>query len=189
MYTPLHKNKQTYLYLLISCFLTFIGFIQAKAKPSSNLQKLKKGIYYEDLLVYRLAPWLSPKTVKQEPSTFLICTLDQSNQLAERLAQRKIAYKQANCIKGYTIQLYVGSSRTKALQAQDLVSNFPYLPKLVYRQPHYNVQMGFFFDRLEAYFVYLTLVKKIPHAIIRPCMHSQQAYLDSNLGTDESLIQ
>lgn len=156
---------------------SLMGWMEAKAMPLSNWQKLKKGIYEENLAVYRIAFSQRPKAVKKAPPIPLVCPLDQTNHLAQRLAQRKMAYAQVNTLKGYTIQLYMGSSRTAALKTQDLVRTLIYPSQLHYRPPHYTVQLGFFSDRLEVYLLYLTLVSKIPAAMIRPCILSREAYL------------
>ncbi|MGI2262305.1 SPOR domain-containing protein [Candidatus Cardinium hertigii] len=168
--------------MTIKCFVWIflnglIGCMESKAASSSNWKQLKKGTYDENLAPYRIEYLKSPKAIKKRPSLPLICPLDQTSCLLERLTQRKLAYAQLNWLKGYTIQLYTGSSRTAALKAQESVTTFAYTPKLHYRQPHYTVQLGFFGDRLEAYFVYLTLVKKIPSAMIRPSMLPNKAYL------------
>ncbi|WP_419241789.1 hypothetical protein [Cardinium endosymbiont of Nabis limbatus] len=160
-----------------SFLIGLIVSMESKAGPPSNLKKLKKGIYEENLAAYRIEFSKRVKEKKRASCIPLLCPLNQAKPLEQRLAQRKAAYEHMSCLKGYTIQLYMGSSRTAALKAQDLVSTFTYPSKLHYRQPHYIVQLGFFSDRLEAYFVYLTLVKKIATAMIRPCMLPRQEHL------------
>ncbi|WP_243518968.1 MULTISPECIES: hypothetical protein [unclassified Candidatus Cardinium] len=162
-------------HLVLFFLISLILLIPSKAAPVSNLKKLKKGIYNEDLAVHRMRFCKPPKWVKKNPSGPLLCPLGQTKLLAARLAARKAAYERTNCLKGYTIQLYMGSSRSAALHIQDIASNFAYPATLHYRQPHYTVQLGFFFDRLEAYFVYLTLLRKIPGAMIRPSMRTRQS--------------
>lgn len=171
--------------LVWSFLLSLIVWMESNAASPSSLQKLKKGTYEENLATYRIEFCKRPKAVKAPLPVPLVCPLDQTNHLAQRLAERKAAYEHMHCLKGYTIQLYMGSSRTAALKVQDLVNTLIYPSKLCYRQPHYTVQLGFFSDRLEAYFVYLTLVKKIPSAMIRPCMRTRQAYLATMLHPHE----
>ncbi|WP_250238681.1 hypothetical protein [Cardinium endosymbiont of Oedothorax gibbosus] len=162
-------------------------WVESNAASPSSLQRLKKGTYDENLAAYRVECCKQPKAVKKVPLVPLVCPLDQTNHLAQRLAQRKVAYAHMGCLKGYTIQLYMGSSRTAALKVQDFVSTFIYPSELRYRQPHYIVKLGFFSDRLEAYFVYLTLLKKIPGAVICPCMYTRQAYLAAMLYPHEAV--
>lgn len=175
-------SKMTIGKLAWSFLLGLIVWMESNAASPSSLQRLKKGTYEEDLTVYRIEFCKRPKTVKKASSAPLVCPLDQTNHLAQRLAERKAAYEHMNHLKGYTIQLYMGSSRTAALKVQDLVRNLIYPSKLSYRQPNYTVQLGFFSDRLEAYLVYLTLVKKIPSAMIRPDMLTRQDYLATMLA-------
>lgn len=168
-------------HLVAFFLLNFIVRVEANAAVSSSLKKIKKGTYEENLAAYRVGFCKRPKAPQKAPSVPLICPLDQVTHLAKRLAARKAAYEHMNQIKGHTIQLYMGSSRTAALKAQDLASSFTYPSKLYYRQPHYTVQLGFFADRLEAYFVYLTLIKQIPGAMIRPCMRTRKDYVAATL--------
>ncbi|AXI24261.1 hypothetical protein CE557_442 [Cardinium endosymbiont of Sogatella furcifera] len=173
-----YKIKQLVWFFLMGLMV----WMKVHAAPSSTLKKLKKGIYEENLVVYRIEFCKQPKAVKKAPPMPLVCLLDQSDHLAQRLAQRKAAYLDRHSLKGYTIQLYMGGSRTAALKAQELGRTFSYPAKLHYRQPHYTVQLGFFLDRLEAYLVYLNVVSKITHAMIRPCMRTREAYLADNVG-------
>lgn len=172
-----HSSKMTICHLAWPFLISFVALMEAKGAHLSSLQKLKKGIYEEDLAPYRIEFCKRSKAPSKEPKAPLKAPLDQTQRLEELLAKRKAAYEGANCLKGYTIQVYMGDSRTAALKAQDLASTFAYPPRFHYRQPHYTVQLGFFSNRLEAYFVYLTLVKKLPSAMIRPCMFTRQAYL------------
>ncbi|MCT4696824.1 MAG: hypothetical protein V3581_01140 [Candidatus Cardinium sp.] len=173
-----YKIKQ----LASSFLMGLVVWVEVYAAPSSTLKKLKKDIYEENLMAYRIEFFKQPKAVKKAPRMPLVCPLDQSGHLAQRLAQRKAAYLHMHSFKGYTIQLYMGPSRTAALKAQELGRTFCYPAKLHYRQPHYTVQLGFFLDRLEAYLVYLSVVSKITHAMIRPSMRTREAYLAVNLG-------
>ena len=184
-----HISKITIIGHLIWAFLTSLtACMESKAAPPSSLQKLKKGTYEENLAAYSIKWSKGPKAKKKETFVPLVCPLDQSKHLAERLAQRKLAYEHMHYLKGYTIQLYMGSSRSAALKTQGLVSTFAYASKLYYRQPYYTVQLGFFSDRLEAYFFYLTLVKKIGTAMIRPCMLSREEYIATMLQPDAPLL-
>lgn len=180
-----HSNKITIRHLAAFFLVGPMVCMELQAAPPSNLKKIKKGIYKEALALHRIEFCKAPKVVKKEFSGPFVCPLDQTKRLEERLAQRKAAYEHMNALKGYTIQLYMGSNRTAALRIQDLASTFSYPAKLDYRQPHYTVQLGFFSDRLEAYFVYLTLVKKIPSAMIRLCVRTRQAYLATTLHAHE----
>jgi hypothetical protein len=153
-------------------------FIQAKPTHASVLKKIKKGLYQESLASHRLAfckPVKKEKKVLQVPS---IIQLDKTKELESLLLKRKMAYERTKSLKGFTIQVYMGKSRTAALQAQEKVSilQSTYVPELNYRQPNYTVRLGFFSNRLEAYIVYLTLVKKLPSAMIRPFTVTRKAY-------------
>ncbi|TSJ81445.1 MAG: hypothetical protein NMK33_03050 [Candidatus Cardinium sp.] len=188
-----HISKITIGRLVSAFLVSLTACIALKAAPPPSLKKIlnqvKKGTYDEDLTVYRnrMKCCKELKTKKKESSVSLVCPLDQTKNLAQRLAQRKLAYEHMQCLKGYTIQLYMGSSRTAALKKQDLIGRLGHTSKLHYRQPHYTVQLGFFLDRLEAYFVYLTLVQKIRTAMIRPCMLPRKEYVATTLQPHESV--
>ena len=73
-------------------------------------------------------------------------------------------------VPGYTIQVYIGNSRNCAFKIKkELYARYLNVKVDVkYNQPNYIVQVGKFFDRLEAYVGYTTLKRKFGHASIRP---------------------
>ncbi|WP_221179579.1 SPOR domain-containing protein [Candidatus Cardinium hertigii] len=146
---------------------------------TSHAWKLKKKHYEENLAPYRMEFCKRAKKEKKEPLLPLTMQWDQTQYLESLLAKRKIAYKRMNSLKFYTIQVYMGNSRAAALEAQELVRTLQstYVPEFNYRQPYYTVRMGLFTDKLEAYFVYLTLIKRMPSAMIRPCMLTKEDYV------------
>ena len=131
-------------------------------------------MYEETLTVHRMEFLQKDQITKKDPLTPLYLPFDQSKCLAMLLEKRKAAYQRMNAYKGYTIQVYMGNSRIAALKAQECAHALQpiYTPALKYRQPYYRVRLGFFSDRLEAYLIYLSLIKKMPGIMIRPCVNA-----------------
>ncbi len=85
----------------------------------------------------------------------------------------KIAYQQnkkGRYVDGYVIQVYSGSSREEANEAQiKMTELFPALgPKVSYRQPSFRVKGGQFIDRLEANRIYNQVKEQFPKALLIP---------------------
>lgn len=154
------------------------GF-HANRQRWSTWKQLQKGAYEENLEVYRVPVADKPKQTQQVDRMPSRIALDQSELLALLLSKRKAAYERLGVLKGYTLQVYMGNSRKAALRAQEkaLLVQTRYVPKLRYRQPNYTVHLGFFTDKLEAYTTYLALIRKMPHAMVRPYAISRETYL------------
>ena len=68
----------------------------------------------------------------------------------------------------YTIQVYTGRNREEANQSREKVYRLlpEEKPELVYRQPSYKVNVGKFFDRVEAYKTLVKLREVFPSATL-----------------------
>ena len=132
--------------------------------------------YKEDLSIHRpvstvaeeSSPSTSSPSTNQEEYTPLTGHIG-----AELDSIAKIAYEQnkkGRYVDGYVIQVYSGSSREDANEAQfQMAETFPELdPKVTYRQPSFRVKGGKFIDRLEANRVYNQVKKKFPKALLIP---------------------
>ena len=85
----------------------------------------------------------------------------------------KISYEQNKAgrnVDGYVIQVYSGTSRDDANEAQVKAAElFPDLgTKITYRQPSFRVKGGKFIDRLEANRIYNDVKKEFPRALLIP---------------------
>lgn len=166
---------------LIQLFLlSFFSLSHAKTNRLSDLKRIQKGIYEEALPLCSIDTTKKKNIAKKDTPIPSSIQFNKESQLEELLAKRKLVYEKAPFIKGYTIQLYMGSSRTEALKLQDMASTLQstYIPELNYRQPNYTVWLGFFSDKLEAYFFSLALAKKFPKAMLRPFILTRQTYLN-----------
>ncbi|MDD9139416.1 MAG: hypothetical protein NQ127_00580 [Candidatus Cardinium sp.] len=139
--------------------------------------KAKKKIYSEDISYHRM-PFYTAKKGKKEAAGSLVLSHDQTSRLEGCLAKRRLACERMPYLKGFTIQVYMGNSRATALSMQERAAALQtmYTPRLHYRQPNYVVQLGFFPERLEAYFVYVSLAKALPHVLLRPFMLKKEGY-------------
>lgn len=163
------------------CILVLYPYLNIQGKVFGIFLCSSKKFYQENLACHRIELTKNLKKDTKPSSDFIPMQQDKTKELEMLLLKRKMAYNKINTFKGYTIQVYMGSSRTKALQAQDKVSSLlpMYNATLQYRQPNYTVQSGFFINELEANYTYLTLLKAIPNAMIRPLTISRKAYLKS----------
>lgn len=165
-------------------FLSFFSLSHAKTNRLADLKRIQKGTYEEVLPLCSIETTKKKNTSKKDPPLPFSIQFNKESQLEELLAKRKLVYEKAPFIKGYTIQLYMGSSRTEALKLQDMASALQstYIPELNYRQPNYTIWLGFFSDKLEACFFSLTLAKKFPRAMLRPFMLTRHTYLNYKNG-------
>ncbi|TDG94403.1 hypothetical protein [Cardinium endosymbiont of Culicoides punctatus] len=169
-------------YLIQLLLLSFFNLSHAKSNRLVDLKKIQKGIYEEELPLH-IACFIGTKDkTKKEPPLPFSMPFNQEIKLEKLLAAREIAYKNKPLIQGYTIQLYMGSSRSMALKSQDMARTLQstYIPELNYRQPNYTVWIGFFSSKMEAYLFFLPLMKNFPKAILRPFMLTRETFLNYN---------
>ncbi len=180
-----HRPRCTCLTLLgILWFVCPIASVRAKKQGSSIWKQVTKGCYEEHLEVHRMPLGGYKKQASSSPQMPDQISLDQTSMLDQLLAKRKMAYECFGLFKGYTIQVYMGSSRKAALQAQEKAILFQsmYVPELHYRQPNYMVRLGFFSNKLEAYTVYVVCATKMLGVMIRPYTIARALYLKDLLG-------
>lgn len=81
-----------------------------------------------------------------------------------------VVHNRENTYLTYTIQVYIGRSREMANMTREKVYRVlpEEKPQLVYKQPSYKVNVGKFFDRVEAYKTLTELRKAFPSAILVP---------------------
>lgn len=148
--------------------LLFLAACKATT-PSSSV-----GEYSEDLSVHR--PKYEP-VVEVDSSQYQ----NQSEEFVpltghiktELDSISKISYQQNKAgryVDGYVIQVYSGTSRQDANDAQFKMSElFPDLDaKITYRQPSFRVKGGKFIDRLEANRIYNDVKNEFPRALLIP---------------------
>lgn len=160
--------------MLRLCWLTIL----TSSLMSFHGKKSKQKAYTEDLSSYRMkfknkkkaATLLSPKKEKKKRQHHNDPDYAITSQLDALLERMQMKNKQVKYIKGYTIQLYAGNSRTMALAAKNqLYRHYPDArPEIHYERPNYTVRLGKFLDKIEAYSMYGEIKKLLPHAIIRP---------------------
>ena len=132
--------------------------------------------YYEDLSIYR--PFY-PKTdtVKVEKiSDSTLANIIPKHHITDTLNavldSISILSQEIRYIDGYTVQIYSGSNREAANIAsgkahtilQEQKSNLR--PKVSYKAPNFKVQVGKFYNTLNAHTVHAQLLRDFPNAII-----------------------
>ncbi len=176
------------------CLMFCILLLLMTASTGTCVKKPSLSTYSEDLAIHRKnfqinqqpAAYPSKKKRKKE-TTCLIPLYTITDQLDYLLEQKKLANQQITHIQGYTIQVYVGSSREAAFKARHkLYIHYPAIqPEIQCDLPNYTVRLGNFLDQLEAYTVYTVIKKYMPQAMIRSIHlantpHILQTSLQSN---------
>ena len=165
MNTPLMRHLNT----IVVCFCTTI-------LTSSWSKKARSSGYHENLAKHRKEfkaestddkkdheSREAKKTLQIQP------THDVTDHLARLLGYRKTACQKRKTISGYTLQVYVGSSRERASKIRSRLYNkyLPAQPKLRHHHTNYIVELGKFLDPLEAYPIYAALKKYMPQTTIK----------------------
>lgn len=159
---------------LTSLFTFFLIALWGTACVSVNTGKTSKvKVYSEDL-----ANYLPPEpvdTVFSQQEGGELATIDTTLDIRQRLdsALYKVdnyTASRTRYIEGLSIQLYAGTDRSEAKEAQMKVYRyFPdESPKIIFDQPNYKVRMGSFYTQLEAYPLFRTVQKRFPKAILVP---------------------
>lgn len=164
-----------------------LGLYFSCAGPGQSPQRTsKKGgyeiDYAEDLSVLRRteeykqasagpAPSGSSPEVRRQPAAGAVtANQDVTNQLESLLAESAERNKEIKNIPGFTVQVYLGTSREAANKAQRQVYTTlaDARPEIKFVQPNYRVIVGRFVDRMEAQSTYASLKKEFPNALIIP---------------------
>ena len=163
-----------------------LGLYFSCAGPGQSPQRGGKGgyeiSYSEDLSSlrrgeeYKLAePETTPqRTVGELPprsgAGAVTANQDVTHSLESLLAESAERNKEIKSLPGFTIQVYLGTSREAANKAQRQV--YMALPEarpgIKFVQPNYRVFVGQFMERMEAQKTYSSLKKEFPNALIIP---------------------
>lgn len=161
------------MYKLIILLLVFASVLfNCSPKVATSVSKED---YSEDLSAFRPkvdeapAETDEPVNVGLNKGTYVPPTHD-INQEMSVIMDSIIFHNQENTYLTYTVQVFMGRSRERANQAREKVYRvFPEEePSLIYKQPSYKVNVGKFFDRVEAYKALTDLRKAFPAAILVP---------------------
>ncbi|MEO1219024.1 MAG: SPOR domain-containing protein [Bacteroidota bacterium] len=156
----------------------FLLFILLFIHPLSTAQgKTHRSKYREDLTRHRIKfPTRSQTHIKSKNHSKRTLTTrlqpkhDITQELDTLLQDLKAYYAMLDTVQGYTIQVYTGRSRARAMQIKQVLDTHyaPLQPEINYKQPCFTVRIGSFLDRLEAYKMYVQVKSMIPQAIVRP---------------------
>ncbi len=143
---------------MIYLFLFFFKTHFVWSIPGSDLTKHRLPIAKSVKEKVKLLPSICP----HNPTYFL---------LEKRLVQMQSKNIQRTYFNGYTIQVYMGESRTQALAHKNQLHKL--LPTIksidiFYQKPNFLVQIGNFITYIEIQVMYRKIQKSMPNAIIRP---------------------
>lgn len=136
---------------------------------SEDLSALRRG---EDYKLPETAPdsRTGNENTPTRPGGTVTASLDVTNRLEALLNESAENNKEIKSIPGYTIQVYLGTSREAATKAQRQV----YMavpdarPELRFVQPNWRVVVGKFTDRMEANLTFSAIKKEFPNALVIP---------------------
>jgi len=160
--------KATRLLLLV---FPMLWSCTPKVQPGSG-----QDDYYEDLSAYRPTYPTADTTVdSKEKDTTLAGIVPQyhiNDTLNSVLDSISVLSQEIKYINGYTVQIYSGSSREAANIAsgkaytilESIDSNWR--AKVSYKAPNFKVQVGKFYNTLDAHTVRARLLREFPNAII-----------------------
>jgi hypothetical protein len=157
--------------LIISIFTLAVWSCTPKVQSGAS-----QGDYYEDLSAYR-PTYPTADTVVDERVTDIalsgiVPTFHVNDTLNAVLDSISVLSQGVRYISGYTVQLYSGSSREVAnisngkahTMLEDVKSDWR--PKVSYKAPNFKVQVGEFYNTLDAHTVRAGLLHEFPNAII-----------------------
>ncbi len=104
------------------------------------------------------------------PAGTVTASLDVTNRLESLLTESAQRNTEVKTIPGFTIQVYLGTSREAANKAQRQVyMTMPEArPEIRFVQPNYRVVVGRFVDRMEANITFGAVKKEFPNALVIP---------------------
>ena len=114
----------------------------------------------------------STESDEKSPSDSLLVepTMDITFRLDSLLDTIAVNDQRKRYVQGYTIQVYTGSSRSEANEAQSLVYRLlpGSKPTMSYDLPNYKVKVGRFLHRIQAQKDFVHIRKRFPNAILVP---------------------
>jgi len=186
-----------YLYIILAIIASFYNY--NKVVFGINLFSASDHAIREDLSKHRIdfpleqeisdqSYFNQTKKTKKKPKKFITPTHDITHRLSILLMDLKHYYAMTPFIKGYSIQAYAGTDRKQAYKVKEKIClHYPQVYiELLYKQPHFIVQVGRYLDFLEAYPLYIPIKKMFSKTIIRPCQLPNQPNLFQPLNTNSS---
>lgn len=139
---------------------------------SEDLSSLRQGNEYK---LAESDPAATPRPASEQGSVrpasgAVTASQDVTNQLETLLAESAERNREIKTLPGYTIQVYLGTSREAAENAKKQVyrTDIEARPDIRFVAPNYRVFVGRFIDRMEANKTYAGLKKEFPNALIIP---------------------
>jgi hypothetical protein len=135
-----------------------------------------QGAYYEDLSAHRPTyPAVDTVVVvkdNHDAAEHIIPQYDITDTLNAALDSISVLSQEIRYIDGYTVQIYSGSNRESANIASGKASTIladeesDLRAKVSYKSPNFKVQVGRFFNTLDAHTVHAQMLRDFPNAII-----------------------
>ena len=148
------------------------------------IPKVQTGVsqesYYENLSAYRptypapAVDTISTKQVPDNPLINIVPKYDITDTLRTILDSTSVLSQKIRYVDGYTVQIYSGNSRKSANMANgkatallnEGVLDSKLRSNVSYKAPNFKVQVGRFFNMLDAHAVHAQLLSDFPNSII-----------------------
>ncbi|WP_161622662.1 SPOR domain-containing protein [Cesiribacter andamanensis] len=168
----LPKRYSMMWFMMLGLYFSCAGPGQSPQQISytEDLSGLRRG---EEFKVADATPTPAQPSAEQPTGTTtgtVLARRDVTSQLDNLLTASAEENRKIKSVPGFTIQVYLGTSREAANMAQRQV----YMalpdarPEIRFVQPNYRVFVGKFVDRLEAQQMYADLRSEFPNALIIP---------------------
>jgi hypothetical protein len=174
--TSMRKRNYMIWFMMLGLYFSCAGPGQspqrAETQYSEDLSALRRSQDYKltEPDGATATPRPRPEQSQYPSSGAVTASQDVTRQLETLLAQSAERNKEIKTLPGFTVQVYLGTSRDGAERAKRQVYNAvpEARPEVKFVQPNYRVIVGRFVDRMEAQSTYASLKKEFPNALVIP---------------------
>lgn len=155
--------------------VSFLAAIMLSCGNSTSPSSSPTANYYEDLSYLRdtsveLSNSMTSFYAEKEKYAAIVPSNDLKYEMDSVLKIIQDTRKSVTFLNGYTVLVYSGNNRESANEAKRKVNELfeTYQPEITYIQPNFKVNVGKFYDRLEANRVFIDLKSQFPSALVLP---------------------
>ncbi|AHM60475.1 sporulation domain-containing protein [Flammeovirgaceae bacterium 311] len=172
--TSMRKRNYMIWFMMLGLYFSCAGPGQSPQRSetfySEDLSVLRRNQDYKTAEPEAASPRPAPERTQYPASGAVTANQDVTNQLENLLTASAERNKEIKTLPGFTVQVYLGTSREAAERAKRQVySAVPEArPEVKFVQPNYRVIVGRFVERMEAQTTYASLKKEFPNALVIP---------------------
>jgi hypothetical protein len=155
--------------------ISFIATLMWSCGKGTSPSTTASANFYENLSYLRdtsveISNLASLFYVEKEKFAAIVPKYDLKYEMDSVLKIIQDSRKSVTFLNGYTVLVYSGNNRDAANEAKKKVNELfeTYKPEITYIQPNFKVNVGKFYDRLEANRVFIDLKTQFPSALVLP---------------------